>query len=306
MDQHLAWVNHGRPSVRVRDTYIRDIAGPLLSRGADGAVKLDLVLRGLAALGSDAGTVPNEVSWAELHDMCRSSSSHLQNETALKQRWVNDKLSELERQGLVRRRPVAGKRSQLLVLSDRGDGSPFDDPGAVGDHYVTFLGNLVRFDQIGKWNSAVLAAYFAAMNAEGYARADSRFAQAAHLDDAPPGGGRWMRPLAWFNDAKVSEGPNNSYGRPADHVRYPFNERTLRRGFEGLRRQRFIAVQFTDIDPRTSQPFKAGFARSLYYNAFHMASADLTQRAYDLKKKMDAKTLRNVLQVTAPLRPPRL
>lgn len=190
----------GRQRIRVRDTYVRDVVAPLVERGSGGLIKLDLVLRGLAELAPfTAGAVPHSVSWAQLHDMCRGQGSY-RGETTLKRKWVNDKLLQLEKLQLVRRGSSHRNRPELTVLSDRQDGTAFDDPGSAGDHYVTVLGELIEFDHLGSWGVAEIAASLSAMNAERHTRADAALAEALGLANLSFGGGRWYRPLTWFKD----------------------------------------------------------------------------------------------------------
>ena len=252
----------GRYRIRIREVHVRDRLAPLLAGSAHGAAKLDLVLRGLAALPDGdrpPGQIDPSLSWEDLHDLVRAPLYG--NEVILKRKWVTDKLARLQALHLVRRVPSPGRRPDLIVLRDDGSRKPLDDPSGGGDDsYVTVLGTLVEFDWLRIWRSPEVTAYLAAMTAERYARADPVFAAAARLNARPIGGGLWYRPLRWFADPRSE--------RPPDHVRYPFSERTLKRGFAALRRAGLVTTEWLREDPRTDRPFRGG-PRPLYWNGFH-------------------------------------
>lgn len=252
----------GRFQYRLRETHLRDHIAPLLRHGADGVIKLDLILRGLASLSSGEcrpGTIPPDVTWEDLHDLVRDPAFY-SGDVVLKRKWVSEKLLRLERLGLVKRELVPGARSSLTVLRDDATGEEFDDPGAAGDSYVTVLGTIVAFGRIRQWRSPQLAAYFACMIAERYARADNRFSEAAGLASRQLGGGIWYRPLTWFADIEGS--------RPPDHVRIAFSSRTLRRGIGLLKSEGLILTERINEDPRTGRQYEKG-PRVLYHNGFH-------------------------------------
>lgn len=254
----------GRGRVRVRETHVRDHLAPLLSRGADGVVKLDFALRGLAVLSggaSEPGEVPTNVSWEQLHDLVRNPYGYRPEDGTLKRKWIGDKLDTLETMGLLTRHRLAGRRSRLIVLRDTGDHQPFDDPtGEEGDSYVTILGTLLQFGRLADWRSPQLVAYIAAMVAERYARSDKMFAKAVDMDSRPLGEGLWYRPYGWFAD---KEGV-----RPDNHVRIPFSERTLRRGLRELQREKLVGISKIRGDPRTGKPLTGQWPRALYHNHF--------------------------------------
>lgn len=257
---------------RVRETHVRDHLAPLTSRGAGGVVALDLLLRGLAA--RTGGEIDPSVTWEALHDSLRAGP-YRPNERQLKRKWVSDKLLQLESLVLIRRDRRAGGRSGIIVLSDKGDRSPFDDPGAAGNSYVTILGGVFQQGRVSTWGASEFAAYMAAMIAERYARADP--ALAAYMTGIPFGGGMWFRPLSWFADSLML--------RPPEHIRIPFSERTLRRGIIGLRGQKLMARKRIWTDPRTDQPFVAGMSRILYFNGFDNSRSVVGGSAADIRAR---------------------
>ena len=75
------------------------------------------------------------VSYQALHDLCRNPAQftldapHTAEDDAevreKKRTWVGEQLQVLERRGLVQRLPDRkGRRPEVMVLSDRGDGNP--------------------------------------------------------------------------------------------------------------------------------------------------------------------------------------
>ena len=272
----------GRYSVRLREVHVRDRLAPLLEQSAHGVVKLDLALRSIAALPGTAdypGAVPSDVSWEQLHDLVRAPDFY-DSAGALKRRWTGDKLARLESLGLVRKEKVQGTRPRIIVLSDAGDGESFDDPGASKDTpYVTFLGSLIAYQRLESWKSPQLAAYFAAMQAERYARSDSDLANILKLRETRLGGGIWYRPLSWFSD------PSNH--RPERHVRFPFSERTLRRGIRSLISEGLMASCRIGTDPRSGKRFANGY-RTIYQNSFDDARPrHRTISAWELRSLID-------------------
>lgn len=255
----------GRYRIRIRETHVRDHLAPLLTSRADGAVKLDLVLRGLARSsgeGAPQGLVPEVIRWQQLHDLVREGDFYGA-DLVLKRKWVSDKLARLEQMGLIRRESVPGARPRIIVLRDDGTGEPFDDPQGKGsDSYVTVLGTLVAFGRLSRWGAPQVAAYLAAMVAERFARADPGFASVAELERVPLGGGLWYRPLSWFVDEESR--------RPASHVRIPFSTRTLKRGIHELKSEGLMWTKRIRQDPRTGRPFVEG-PRVLYRNGFDYA-----------------------------------
>ena len=250
----------GRARLRVREVHAQDHLAPLLSRGAVGTVKVDLLLRGLARPGGgqeEPGRVPYQLSWDHLHDLVRPRAFY-GDAAVLKRKWMSDKLEQLEDMGLLHRERRAGRRPVIVMLRDDGSSLPYDDPGATADSYVTVLGSLFETERITSWGAPQIAAYLAAMIAERLARADPAM---AHLEaDRPFGGGIWFRPLNWFADDERS--------RPVEHIRIPFSTRTLRRGIELLRSEHLIASRRIHEDPRTGRPFATRYGRYLYFNGF--------------------------------------
>ena len=251
----------GHYRIRLRERHLRDHLATLIAAKNPGVAKLDVVLRGLAALpGEDrpVGQVPPNIRWEQLHDLTRAGA-YLAADTVLKRKWVSDKLSRLEEFGLLCRHSVPGGRPVITVLRDDGSGASFDDPtGAGEDSYVTFLAGLIAYKRLAGWGSTQLAACLAAMIAERYTRADPLQVQAFELNNLPLGGGRWYRPLSWFADRDGH--------RPAKHVRIPFTEGTLHHGLTQLRAEGLIGYRRIYEDPRTGRRFKYG--RRVYRNGF--------------------------------------
>ena len=246
---------HGR--LRVRETYLRDQVAPLLNGNAAGVVKVDLALRSLASRDDAPGLVSPKITYDAIHDLCRPESFYGQ-ATKLKRQWVSEKLERLVALGLLDRTIVPGKRPRLIVLRDDGTGRPFDDPGESADSYASFFGDAFEFERVAHWGSPELAAFFAAMIAERYARADPKMHWLQETRST--GDGVWFRPLDWFEDSAGR--------RPSEHVRIPFSVRTLRRGLTSLRRQGLISSLRTQIDPRTGSPLRTRYGRVLYFNGF--------------------------------------
>jgi hypothetical protein len=275
----------GRNLVRLREVHVRDHFAPLLEQSAHGVVKLDLALRSIAALpgtGDYPGAVPSDVSWEQLHDLVRPPDFY-DSAIALKRRWTGDKLARLESLGLIRKDKVLGTRPRIIVLSDAGDGQPFDDPGANKDTpYVTFLGSLIAHQRLEGWKSPQLAAYFAAMQAERYARSDTKLANLLQLQGTPLGGGIWYRALSWFSDPE--------HHRPEWHVRFPFSERTLRRGIRALIDEGLITSCRIGTDPRSGKRFENGY-RTIYQNGFDdVRRGHRTMPAWELRNLVDSRT----------------
>jgi hypothetical protein len=255
------WKNlGGRYCIRLRERHVRDHLAPLLAAKKPGLVKLDLVLRGLAALpGTErpTGQVP-PIHWEQLHDLSRAGA-YLESDTVLKRKWVSDTLAQLEQRGLLVRDLIPRGRPVITLLCDDGSGAPFDDPtGEDEDSYVTILAGVIAFRRLAAWGSTQLAACIAAMIAERFARADPAQVQAFDLESLPFGNGQWYRPLSWFAD---HEGH-----RPSEHIRIPFSERTLGYGLRQLRNEGLIGYRRIDEDPRTGTRFRYG--RRLYRNGF--------------------------------------
>jgi hypothetical protein len=136
------YASGGHARLRIREVPVRDHLAPLMSRGAVGTAKVDLLLRSLAKRDGDqpdAGCVPSQLTWENLHDLVRPRQFY-RSDIALKRKWITDKLDQLEAMGLLRRQLRAGRRSKIAVLRDDGSRMPFDDPGGTTDSYVTILG----------------------------------------------------------------------------------------------------------------------------------------------------------------------
>ncbi|WP_147381563.1 hypothetical protein [Nocardioides immobilis] len=268
--------------VRLRETYVRDVVAPLLGRGAGGAVKVDLLLRALAWNSSDEpGLVSPDLTWERLHDWCRPPADFGQTDRILKRKWVSDKLDQLERVGTLRRERGSG-RPKIVVLSDARNGAALDDPAAAlslgipddqhlapaassaaashpNDTYVSVLCDGFEYGRFTRWEGPQFAAYFAAMIGERYARNDPLMRPL--LAERPAGAGIWFRKLNWFADVENL--------RPDHHIRIPFSERTLSRGFALLRDEGLVSTVRSATDPRTGHPFRTKYGRQIYFNGFH-------------------------------------
>lgn len=256
----MKWDFGPHQRLRLREIYVRDFLGRQVNVGSVTLAKLDLVLRALAQASDERGVVPTGLTWEDLHDLCRPGYA---GETRLKRQWIGEKLARLEGLSMLAREPGGfANRPRLIPLRDDRSGEPLDDPGPSRDAYVTFLVRLIEHGQFQHWGAGELTAYFAAMVAERYSRQDDTLAWAN--DERPFGGGLWFRSLDWFRD---SEGR-----RPPEHIKLPFSERTLRRGFAELKKQGLIASKRMTVDPRTGErfggEFGGQFGRYVYLNGF--------------------------------------
>ena len=268
MRSYYSLGGHGR--LRVRETYVRDSLAPWLSSRASGVAKVDLVLRGLAPVEAE-GRIDTDIRWDEIHDLIRPRD-YYGDDRKLKRNWLGEKLERLEAENLLARAKSPGGRTRLHVLRDDASQLPLDDPGAVGDGYVSVLGDVFHFERIAPWGSPELSAYFACMIAERFSRSS---AATAFLNEGrPQGGGIWFRELKWFADPAGL--------RPPSHVRVPFAERTLRRGFVNLRGENLVATVRIHRDPRTGIRFKQAQGRLLYRNGFSDLRSKRGVRSRDL------------------------
>ena len=270
----------GKYLFRVREMYVAGPAADLIRSRRVGALKLDLVLRGLALLPEHArnrkpGHVLRHRGWLSyqlLHDLCRDPARFAQQAphdieddpvTLEKKRtWVREQLQVLEARQLVQRSTdPTGRRPDITVLRDRCDGEPFDDPGATAtatDGYVTISGAVISSQHFRDWGAPEVVAFLCAMTADRFARYRDR----DHTGEAaPPGSATWFRQADWFN----STNPNAP--RPSGHVPYPFSTTTIQRGLRALCDQGLITAKRTTINPHTGQRFASG-PRKIYRNRF--------------------------------------
>ena len=270
----------GKTLFRVREQYVAGPVAEMLRKRRDGAVKLDLVLRGLALLPVDSGKrEPGLVLWHQgrlsypaLHDLCRDPRRYSldaphdeideQSVREKKRTWVGEQMQELERRGLIRREAdKRGRRPKIMVLSDLGDGTPYDDPGSdagQGVGYVTILGRIVSSPDFRDWGAPEIAAYLCAMTADRLARHRQR----TRTDEqAPVGEATWFRQADWFN----GENPNAFRGE--GNVVYPFSTSTIERGLRSLCERGLIVGNRTLTNPETGRHFQSG-PRKVYRNRF--------------------------------------
>lgn len=267
----------GKYLFRVREAYVAGSVAEMVGARRLGALKLDLILRGLALLPAHAppnepGFVPRHrgrLSYQALHDLCRQSTRYSLNfgdssddspEVLEKKRtWVREQLQELEKRSLVRRQPgLRGRRPDIIVLSDRGDGAHYDDPTGSDGTYITLSGAVLSSDHFRRWGAPQLVGYLCAMTAE----REARFRQQMHSEQAiPVGAGMWFRQVDWFT------GTNPNFNRPSTHVTYPFSTMTIQRGLRALRDEGLIEAQRTTKNPETGKRFTSG-PRMVYRNRF--------------------------------------
>ena len=270
----------GKYLFRVRETYVAGPVADLIRSRRVGALKLDLVLRGIALLPEHArARQPGHVlrhrgrlSYQLLHDLCRDPARFAQqaphdiedDAAALekKRTWVREQLQVLEARQLVQRSTdPRGRRPEITVLRDRCDGEPFDDPGATAtatDGYVTISGAVISSQHFRNWGAPEVVAYLCAMTADRFALYRDRDHSA---DAAPHGSATWFRQADWFNST------NPSAPRPSGHIPFPFSTTTIQRGLRALCDQGLITAKRTTINPHTGQRFASG-PRKIYRNRF--------------------------------------
>ena len=123
----------GKGQFRVREAHVAETYVPLLRAKKLGAVKLDLVLRGVALLPQHAGNrepglVLPDISYRSLHDICRPPSRFSPRPPEdeiddrkilrLKRNWVGKQLGILKQAGSVRREAAHRGRPKLIVQRD--------------------------------------------------------------------------------------------------------------------------------------------------------------------------------------------
>jgi len=273
----------GKHRFRVRETYVAGPVADLIRSRRVGAAKLDLILRGLALSPDHAGNREpglvlrhkGRLSYQQLHDLCRHPSRFswdaphdVEDDASVREKkrtWVGEQMQELERHRLVeRRRDSRGRRPEIIVLSDRGDGDRFDDPGAAahsGTAYVTISGLVISSHLFRDWGAPEVVAYLCAMTADRFARHRHRLRTG---EDLEPGSATWFRQADWFNNR------NPNFGRPDGHIAYPFSTTTIQRGLRALRAQGLIIAERTTRNPETGQLLASG-PRMVYKNRFEAA-----------------------------------
>ena len=265
----------GKFQFRVRELHVAETYVPLLKAKKLGAVKLDLVLRGIALLpqhagNRDIGLVLPDISYQSLHDICRPPSRFSMRSPEdeiddrkilkLKRNWVGRQLEILEQAGAVRRESGHRGRPRIIVQRDHGIG-PFDDPdGTEGNSYITISGPVIS-QWLKYWETPEVSAYLAAMIADRYARIKNP-------DRFPRGGATWFNTLDWFADP-------HGY-RPQGHVRIGFAPRTLQRGLANLRTDNLVTWEHQTIRPdKPGHRFRSG-RRNIYTNHFDRVDAEAT------------------------------
>lgn len=268
----------GKGAFRVREKYIAESVAPMIRARRVGAVKLDLILRGIALLPAHArrtepGLLPRHggtLNYQALHDFCRDYE-HFSiqaphdvednyNTLEKKRIWVREQLLELEQRSLVMRRMDSrGRRPDIVVLRDLADGKPYDDPTGKDGGYVTVHGAIISSANYRRWGASEVVAYLCAMTADRFARNRHKERFGVTLAE---GSATWFRQADWFN------GENPLVRRPDGHVAYPFSTMTIQRGLRRLRSEGLISARRTVINPETGQRFKTG-PRMVYENRFN-------------------------------------
>ena len=265
----------GKFQFRVRELHVAETYVPLLKAKKLGAVKLDLVLRGIALLPQHAGNrehglVLPDVSYQSLHDICRPPSRFSMRSPEdeiddrkilkLKRNWVGRQLEILEQAGAIRRESGHRGRPRIIVQRDHGIG-PFDDPdGKKGNSYITISGPVIS-QWLKYWGAPEVSAYLAAMIADRYARIKN-------LGRFERGGAIWFETLDWFADP-------HGY-RLQGHVRIGFAPRTLQRGLANLRTDNLVTWEHQTIRPdKPGHRFRSG-RRNIYTNHFDQVDAEAT------------------------------
>ena len=263
----------GKFMLRLREAYVAGPAADMVAARRFGALKLDLLLRGLAlppahATPNEPGFVPRHrgrLTYEALHDICRDRSRFSYHPDAAdtpevvdkKRTWIREQLQELERRDLVRREPTPKRgRPDIVVMRDLADGEPFDDPdGNTGGPYITILGAVLASEHFPRWGAPQVAAYLCAMKAD---------RDALHRDPnpGPRGSATWFRQADWFN------GTNPNFQMPPGHIAWPFSTVTIQRGLRELRSDGLIQARRTIRNPETKRRFASG-PRMVYTNQFN-------------------------------------
>lgn len=292
----------GKHIFRIREQYVAQAAADMIRRRRVGALKLDLIMRGIARPpdrpgDGEPGLLPTRrgrLSYQALHDMCRSQFSvdpDTPETTEKKRAWVREQLLELEERSLVvRQQGEPGERPKIVVLRDLGDGKPFDDPSGRDGGYITVSGTVLSSQRFSRWGAPEVVAYLCAMTADRFAR--HRHKQLTG-EDIPVGSATWFRQADWFNDT------NPNFRRPSAHVSYPFSTQTIQRGLRQLASEGLILSRRTTRNPETGQKFLSG-PRMVYRNRFneldhviHAYRGDI-RASYELAPSLIAEAMRTV------------
>lgn len=260
----------GKHLFRIREEHIKNNLIPMIAKKQVGAVKLDLLLRGIGLLpehaqGREPGTVLPRYSYTAMHDLVRGGAplgdrpaGADDNEATrrLKRKWIGEQLAVLEGRDLVTRTERAGRRPLITVLRDDGSGEALDDPdGTPGSEYTTILGGVLARGTIRAWGAPEICAYLAAMIAE----RQHDISGPLRGERSSPGTGKWFRPLEWFAD-------KDDFYAPLDRRRFEFSPSTLRRGLSRLQDADLVRCIRITRSPVTGEVLSG--PRNLYQNRF--------------------------------------
>jgi len=269
----------GKRLFRVSEQYVSAHVAALIEARRPDAVKLDLILRGLALSPAHSGKrTPGvvlrhreRVDYAALHDLVRDprrfslTKPEDEDEDAAdrnkKREWVREQLQLLEARKLLLRTDLGDGRRQITMLSDLGNGDPFDDPGANTTlrSYVTILGTVLAAPDFRSWGSPEIVGFLCAMVADRYARNAHK---KQHHVDLETGSAVWYRQASWFN--------NTSGYRPEGHVVLPFSTTTIERGLKAMRQLGYID---SERKRRSPEGKKFQHPRLIYTNKFNSIGA---------------------------------
>lgn len=269
----------GKKLFRVSELYLAEHVAPLVKSRRIDAVKLDLILRGIALLPQHAGRrqpgtvlrAGERLDYSGIHDLVRDphrfSATWPEDadddpvERDKKREWVREQLQVLEARKLLKRVDMGDGRYRIIMLCDIGTGAPYDDPGAKRTRrsYVTIPGSVLALPEFRDWGGPELAGFLCALVADRYARNAARKAGGPAPE---PGAATWYRQAAWFNN-------ENGY-RPEGNIALPFSTTTIERGLKAMRDRGHISGHRGTKAPTGKRLLHP---RMIYTNGFHLVGA---------------------------------